>query len=113
MGWVYPIVAHWIFSPSGWLSATGGVNGNCCFISDVGFLDFAGSGAVHLLGGVGGLCGCIIIGPRLGRFDSKAPQPRGHNLLLSGLGVFLLWFGWFGFNPGSTQGLTIDRAGGA
>lgn len=111
-GWTYPVVAHWVFSLSGWLSSTGGGGSGdeCCFISDVGFIDTAGSGVVHLLGGVGALVGVIAIGPRLGRFDDKAPKPRGHSLVLAGLGCFMLWFGWYGFNVGGPGHL--DDGGG-
>lgn len=106
VGWVYPVVAYWVFSTTGWLSATGGPNGDCCFISSVGFIDLAGSGVIHMLGGTGALMGAIALGPRLGRFDDKAPKPRGHSLVLSGLGALLLWIGWFGFNVGSTKSAT-------
>ena len=80
------------------------MGGNCCFISDVGFIDFAGSAVVHMLGGVGAITGAIIIGPRLGRFDEDAPKPKAHNWVFSALGAFILWFGWYGFNSGSTFG---------
>jgi len=66
-------------------------------------IDFAGCGAVHMVGGITGLFGSWIVGPRIGRFDSNGkPQPMpGHSASLTVLGVFLLWFGWYGFNPGS------------
>lgn len=97
-GFVYPIVAHWVWSSSGWLSPS---SSDPLFGS--GAIDFAGSGVVHLVGGIAGLWGSIVEGPRVGRFDSfgKAVAMRGHNATLVVLGTFLLWFGWFGFNPGS------------
>lgn len=91
---VYPVVGHWIWG-GGWLS-------------QLGFLDFAGSTAVHSVGAWASLAGLLVLGPRAGRFD-KAGKPRkitGHNLVLAALGVFILWFGWFGFNPGSTLAAT-------
>ncbi|KAL7153237.1 hypothetical protein ABFS83_04G153200 [Erythranthe nasuta] len=95
-GFVYPVVAHWVWSSSGWLSSSSLLFGS-------GAIDFAGSGVVHLVGGVAGLWGALIEGPRVGRFDAfgKPMVMRGHNATLVVLGTFLLWFGWFGFNPGS------------
>ncbi|CAI6004624.1 unnamed protein product [Closterium sp. NIES-65] len=104
-GFVYPVVAHWIWATNGWLSA---LNTNNLFL-DVGAVDFAGSGVVHMVGGVAGLWGALIEGPRLGRFD-KGGRPlemKGHSATLVVLGSFLLWFGWFGFNPGSFLRITI------
>ncbi|KAJ8769789.1 hypothetical protein K2173_007649 [Erythroxylum novogranatense] len=103
-GFVYPIVAHWVWSSSGWLSPT---SSNLLFGS--GAIDFAGSGVVHLVGGVAGLWGSLIEGPRVGRFDAFGkPVPlRGHNATLVVLGTFLLWFGWFGFNPGSYDKILV------
>lgn len=91
-GFIYPIVTHWVwYGEGGWLF-------------DLGFVDFAGSGLVHLTGGVAALAGVRIIGPRIGRYDSEGrAQPiPGHSLMLGALGVFILWFGWYGFNGGST-----------
>jgi Amt family ammonium transporter len=87
---VYPIVGHWIWG-GGWLS-------------DLGFSDFAGSTVVHATGGWAAFIGTILLGPRIGKFtpDGKAKAIAGHNIPLACLGVFILWFGWFGFNPGST-----------
>jgi len=99
-GFVYPVVVHWIWSSTGWLS---GFNGDD-LLMDTGMLDFAGSGVVHMTGGMAGLVGATIIGPRTGRFDSSgAPNPNfgGHSMTLVVLGTFMLWFGWYGFNPGS------------
>lgn len=86
---VYPISGHWTWG-GGWLS-------------ELGFHDFAGSSIVHSLGGWLGLSGAAIIGPRIGKYkkDGTPNAIPGHNLALGALGVFILWFGWFGFNPGS------------
>ena len=91
---IYPLYGHWIWG-GGWLSS---------LPYGLGALDFAGSGAVHALGGFIGLAGAIVLGPRFGRFgkDGKSQAIPGHNIALACLGVFILWFGWFGFNPGST-----------
>ena len=91
---VYPIYAHWVWG-GGWLSQ---------LKFGLGHLDFAGSGVVHAVGGLVGLAGAIVLGPRYGKFDREG-KPRaipGHNIGLAALGVFILWFGWYGFNPGST-----------
>ncbi|MEC6748460.1 ammonium transporter [Marinilactibacillus sp. XAAS-LB27] len=89
-GIVYPISGHWIWG-GGWLSS-------------LGFQDFAGSTAVHMVGGVTAIIGAKIVGPRIGKFDKKgrAQSIPGHNVLLAALGVFILWFAWFGFNGAST-----------
>lgn len=89
---IYPIVGHWIWG-GGWLSTKG-------------FIDFAGSTVVHSVGGWAALAGIIIVGARTGRFKNYQDQKRfdGHNIPLAALGVFILWFGWFGFNPGSQLG---------
>ena len=93
-GIIYPIVGHWIWG-GGWLSNFG-----------VGMSDFAGSTVVHSTGGWLALTGAIVLGPRAGKYDSEGnPRPiAGHNLPLAALGVFILWLGWFGFNPGSQMG---------
>jgi Amt family ammonium transporter len=93
---VYPISAHWIWG-GGWLG-------------NLGFHDFAGSTAVHMVGGVCALVGAKILGPRIGKYtsDGKSVAIPGHSLTLGALGVFLLWFGWFGFNGGSTVSMTGD-----
>ncbi len=92
---IYPIFGGWawgsLFNGNGWLEG-------------LGFIDFAGSTVVHSVGGWLALAGAIVVGPRLGKYDKKGkvkPIP-GHSIPLAGLGVFLLWFGWYGFNPGST-----------
>jgi ammonium transporter, Amt family len=90
-GLIYPIVTHWAWSGQGWLT-------------DLGFVDFAGSGLVHLTGGVAAIAGVMVLGPRIGKYDENGkPLPiPGHSLMLGALGVFILWFGWYGFNGGST-----------
>ncbi len=107
---VYPIVTHWIWDGNGWLTAFSDdpLNG-------VGMIDFAGSTVVHSVGGWAALCGAIIVGARKGRFTGdKVSAFPGHSLPLGVLGVFILWVGWYGFNAGSTLGLTggfyIDAA---
>lgn len=88
---IYPIVGHWVWG-GGWLA-------------DLGFLDFAGDTVVHSLGGWAALAGAIVLGPRIGKYD-KDGKPRaipGHNMSLAVIGLFVLWLGWFGFNPGSTM----------
>lgn len=91
---IYPIVGHWIWG-GGWLS-------------NMGFADFAGSTVVHTVGGFAALIGTIILKPREGKYgvDGKPKVLAGHNIPLASLGVFILWFGWFGFNAGSTLGVT-------
>ena len=91
-GIIYPIVGHWVWG-GGWLSS-------------LGMSDFAGSTVVHSTGGWLALTGAIVLGPRLGKYDGEGkPRPiAGHNLPLAALGVFILWLGWFGFNPGSQMG---------
>ena len=93
-GFIYPVVGHWIWG-GGWLANFG-----------AGMLDFAGSTVVHSTGGWLALTGAIVLGPRAGKYDSEGnPRPiAGHNLPLAALGVFILWLGWFGFNPGSQMG---------
>ncbi|MED6135672.1 Ammonium transporter 1 member 2 [Stylosanthes scabra] len=106
-GFVYPIVSHWFWSSDGWASATR-TNGSLLFGS--GVIDFAGSGVVHMVGGIAGLWGALVEGPRIGRFDrsGRSVVLRGHSASLVVLGSFLLWFGWYGFNPGSF--LTIAKS---
>ena len=88
---IYPIVGHWIWG-GGWLS-------------DLGFLDFAGDTAVHSVGGWAALAGALILGPRIGKYgkDGKPRAIPGHSMSLAVIGLFVLWLGWFGFNPGSTM----------
>ncbi|KAL9411041.1 hypothetical protein AB3S75_044756 [Citrus x aurantiifolia] len=97
-GFVYPVVSHWFWSVDGWASASN--TGDLLFGS--GVIDFAGSGVVHMVGGIAGLWGAYIEGPRIGRFDRSGQSVlRGHSASLVVLGTFMLWFGWYGFNPGS------------
>ncbi|KAL9269841.1 Ammonium transporter 1 member 2-like protein [Drosera capensis] len=105
-GFVYPIVSHWFWSADGWASPFKADN----LLFGTGAIDFAGSGVVHMVGGVAGLWGALIEGPRIGRFDhsGRSVVLRGHSASLVVLGTFLLWFGWYGFNPGSF--LTIVKA---
>ncbi len=94
---IYPIYGHWMWG-GGWLS-------------QLGALDFAGSGVVHAVGGFIALAGAWLVGPRVGKY-TKDGTPRGipgHSITLAILGVFILWFGWFGFNPGSTLAATELR----
>ncbi|MFC1658564.1 ammonium transporter [Candidatus Omnitrophota bacterium] len=90
---IYPIVGHWIWG-GGWLA-------------NLNFTDFAGSTVVHTVGGFAALIGTIILKPRIGKYntDGSANAIAGHNIPLASLGVFILWFGWFGFNSGSTLGV--------
>lgn len=90
---IYPIVGHWIWG--------GG------FLSQMGFMDFAGSTVVHSVGGWAALAGALVLGPRFGKYDKNGrihPIP-GHNMSLATIGLFVLWLGWFGFNPGSTMSM--------
>lgn len=107
-GFVYPVVAHWVWSSNGWLSPSS----SHLFLGS-GAIDFAGSGLVHLVGAIAGLWGSLVEGPRVGRFDAFGkPVPlRGHNASLVVLGTFLLWFGWFGFNPGSFDKILVPYPG--
>jgi len=95
---VYSVVSHWIWSPDGWLFSKG-------------MQDFAGSTVVHYQGALAALAGALILGPRVGKFgtDGRANPIPGHNLPYAVLGTLILWFGWFGFNPGST--LSVDFGG--
>jgi Amt family ammonium transporter len=92
-GFVYPIIGHWAWGPDGWLATMA-----------TSFRDFAGSTVVHSIGGAISLAGAIALGPRLGRVfrrDGGGP-PLPHNIILGAVGGLILWFGWYGFNPGST-----------
>jgi Amt family ammonium transporter len=90
-GFIYPLISHWVWG-GGWLGAGLGVQ------------DFAGSGVVHLTGATAGFAGLLLLGPRIGKYgrDGKPNAIPGHSMPLAQLGVLILWFGWFGFNPGST-----------
>lgn len=96
VGIMYPITGHWIWG-GGWLQ-------------ERGFFDFAGSTVVHSVGGWAALAGALVLGPRIGKYNSDGsvnPIP-GHSMTLATLGVFVLWFGWFGFNPGSTMAASAN-----
>ena len=94
---VYPIEAGWIWNPNGWLA-------------NLGFHDFAGSCAIHTVGGITAFIGAIMVGPRIGKYgkDGKSKAIPGHNLTVGALGVFILWFCWFGFNGASTVSMEGD-----
>ncbi|MEN8807215.1 MAG: ammonium transporter, partial [Desulfobacterales bacterium] len=100
---VYPVFGSWawgsLFNGGGWLEK-------------LGFIDFAGSTVVHSVGGWAALAGAIVLGPRLGKYtkDGRVKPILGHNMPLAALGVFILWLGWFGFNPGSTTAANQDIA---
>jgi len=103
---IYPIIGHWAWGPDGFLALMG-TPGH--FLPSLGqpFRDFAGSTVVHTIGGVVSLAGAIVLGPRIGRVflrddKTKGGLPAAHSLPLATIGAFLLWFGWYGFNPGST-----------
>ena len=99
-GVIYPIVTHWVWSGQGWLG-------------DLGFIDFAGSGVVHMVGGFAALAGVQIVGPRIGKYDDNGnPQViPGSSMVAGALGVFILWFGWYGFNVGSAlAAVDVDLA---
>ncbi len=102
-GFIYPIIGHWAWGPDGWLALMGS-DGHFWPSSGMGFHDFAGSTVVHTIGGFVALAGSIVLGPRLGRKfkrDGGAPM-LPHDLTIAVSGGLILWFGWYGFNPGST-----------
>ena len=109
---VYPVVVHAVWSGSGFLAA-----GSSGFMG-VGMIDFAGSGVVHMTGGMCALIGAVVLGPRKGRFYDEKGNPleepvtfAPHSVTLQVLGTFILWFGWYGFNAGSTLGISGDNQG--
>ena len=97
---IYPVFGCWVWNDGGWLN-------------QLGFIDFAGSSVVHSVGGWCALAGLVVLGPRLGRFgqDGEVREIGGHNLPLVAFGGMILWFGWFGFNGGSTQEASSDIGG--
>jgi Amt family ammonium transporter len=97
---IYSVAAHWIWGANGWLAG-------------LGMQDFAGSTVVHYQGALAGLAGALLLGPRIGKFaaDGKPNAIPGHNMAFVTLGVLILWFGWFGFNPGSTLGVDFPEVG--
>jgi Amt family ammonium transporter len=99
---IYPVFGSWawgsLYRGSGWLE-------------NLGFIDFAGSTVVHSVGGWAALSGAMVLGPMIGKYvDGRVQAIPGHNITLAALGVFILWFGWYGFNPGSTTAATTDIA---
>ena len=102
-GFIYPIIGHWVWGPGGWLQTAH--NG-------VWLRDFAGSTVVHTVGAMIALVGAIVLGPRIGRKFKRdgGGLPAGHDLTIAAIGGVILWFGWYGFNPGSTLS-AIDAAG--
>ena len=99
-GLIYPIVTHWVWSGQGWLG-------------DLGFIDFAGSGVVHMVGGFAALAAVTVVGPRIGKYDDQGSPLRlpGSSMVAGALGVFILWFGWYGFNVGSAlAAIDVDLA---
>lgn len=104
---IYPIYGHWIWG-SGWLAASDFMKS---LGGGYGALDFAGSGVVHAVGGFIALAGALLVGPRIGKYnkDGTSNAIPGHSVTLFMMGVFILWFGWFGFNPGSTFAATELR----
>jgi ammonium transporter, Amt family len=97
---IYSVAAHWIWGANGWLAS-------------LGMQDFAGSTVVHYQGALAGLAGALLLGPRIGKFDADG-RPNaipGHNMAFVTLGVIILWFGWFGFNPGSTLAVDFPEVG--
>jgi Amt family ammonium transporter len=99
VGIIYPVVGHWIWG-GGWLAK-------------LGMFDFAGSTQVHSIGGWAALVGAVMLGPRIGKYgkDGQITAIPGHNIALATLGTFVLWFGWFGFNPGSTMAADWNAIG--
>jgi Amt family ammonium transporter len=102
-GFIYPIVGHWAWGPDGWLALMGS-EGHALTSLGMGFHDFAGSTVVHTIGGMVALAGAIVLGPRIGRrFKRDGGGPMlPHDLSVATVGGLILWFGWYGFNPGST-----------
>ena len=95
---IYPISGHWVWQGEGWLT-------------ELGFVDFAGSTVVHSVGGWAALVGAILVGPRIGKYTKgKSNAIEGHNLVIGALGVLILWLGWFGFNAGSEFAISGDSA---
>ena len=95
---IYPISGHWVWQGKGWLT-------------NLGFIDFAGSTVVHSVGGWAALVAAYMVGPRIGKYiNGKSNAIPGHNMMYGALGVFILWFGWFGFNAGSQLAISGDNA---
>lgn len=107
-GFIYPVVVHWAWDVNGWMSAFN----EDPFMAN-GYIDFAGSGVVHMVGGWAGLVGAAILGARMGKYGpgGRVNAIPGHNFSIATVGMFILWFGWYGFNPGST--LVLSGGGAA
>lgn len=110
-GFIYPIIGHWAWGPDGFLALMGS-KGNFFESLGTGFRDFAGSTVVHTIGGIASLAGALVLGPRIGRVFKRdgGGMPAPHNLTVAAVGGFILWFGWYGFNPGSTLS-AVDMQG--
>ncbi len=105
-GFIYPVVVHWGWDTNTWMGAfTDAADGP--WLGN-GYVDFAGSGIVHTVGGIAGLMGAMAVGARLGKYgpDGEVRAIPGHNVSIATMGMFILWFGWYGFNPGSTLALS-------
>lgn len=101
---VISAVIYPVFGSTAWAGLFGLNKG---YLEGKGFIDFAGSTVVHSVGGWAGLAGALVLGPRIGKYqDGKVVPILGHNMTIAALGVFILWLGWFGFNPGSTTSVT-------
>ena len=111
-GFIYPIIGHWAWGPDGWLALMGSKDHFLPRSGDKASRDFAGSTVVHTIGGMVSLAGAIVLGPRLGRVFKRdgGGMPAPHNLTVAAVGGFILWFGWYGFNPGSTLS-AVDMQG--
>ncbi|ETW04054.1 hypothetical protein H310_04437 [Aphanomyces invadans] len=101
----YPVAAHWIWSPTGWASVLAPTSS---LLFGVGAIDFAGCGCIHMIGGMSALVGCLVVGPRAGRFnaDGTANEMPKQSVMFQCMGTLVLWFGWYGFNCVSTLSLT-------
>merc|ERR1719428_1528832 len=110
---IYPVVVYWGWSGSGLLNYE--EDGESKSVVGPAYMDFAGSGLVHLVGGVAALCGAVIVGPRKGRFDANSDESfDAHSVPFCAVGTFFLWFGWYGFNAGSTLEMhTVAKANSA
>jgi len=98
-GFSFPLLAHWIWSPDGWLYK-------------LGCIDFGGGAVVHISAGAAALTGAYLIGPRMGRFDAQTKEPRmipPHNMTVSALGAFILWYAWYAYTSSSSYGITHGR----
>lgn len=108
VGFIYPVVAHWVWAEHGWASSA---THNLSEVAFGGCIDFGGGAVVHLTGGMCALWGASVIGPRKGRYDEhgRLMALPGHSSVLSVLGTLILWVCWYGFNPGSTLAISGDK----